>query len=160
MVAGTCFFLLILLVLVCATAYMLRAAWLSWRHPERAPRLQLTRSSNPSVIRGHERGVLPFAGFMFFLTALLIVAPIVSALAAERNLVVKVAAGACLAGLMLSLLLHASVAWFNWPKFLVPPHLRADTGSVAEWHRHRRDLRAALERAAERDAPGPRSGPR
>jgi hypothetical protein len=46
---------------------------------------------------------------------------------------------------------HATIVWFNRPKFLVPPHRRGETGSVIEWWRHRRALRAALGQAARRD---------
>jgi hypothetical protein len=31
-----------------------------------------------------------------------------------------------------------SIAFFNWPKFLVPPSLRDQPGAVQEWLRHRR----------------------
>ncbi|MFD5158889.1 hypothetical protein ACFWMJ_12570 [Streptomyces hawaiiensis] len=35
------------------------------------------------------------------------------------------------------LVLHLTIAWFNWPKALVPPHRRGETGSVIEWWRGR-----------------------
>ncbi|MDT0464328.1 hypothetical protein [Streptomyces gibsoniae] len=50
--------------------------------------------------------------------------------------------------------LHGTIAWFNRPTFLVPPHLRGETGSVTEWWHHRRGLRAELKKAARRDARG------
>ncbi|MFC8141531.1 hypothetical protein ACFUKV_07150 [Streptomyces paradoxus] len=34
-------------------------------------------------------------------------------------------------------MLHLTIAWFNWPKALVPPHRRGATGSVTEWWRQR-----------------------
>jgi hypothetical protein len=33
--------------------------------------------------------------------------------------------------------LHLTIAWFNWPKALVPPHRRGESGSVTEWWRQR-----------------------
>ncbi|MFD1272626.1 hypothetical protein ACFQ51_14625 [Streptomyces kaempferi] len=55
------------------------------------------------------------------------------------------------------LMLHATIAWFSWPKFSVPPHRRSETGSVIEWWRDRRDLRAAIKEAGQRDAQGQHS---
>ncbi|MFJ4081094.1 hypothetical protein ACIP17_24015 [Streptomyces iakyrus] len=33
--------------------------------------------------------------------------------------------------------LHLTIAYFNWPKALVPPHRRGESGSVTEWWRQR-----------------------
>jgi hypothetical protein len=46
--------------------------------------------------------------------------------------------------------LHVTILWFNRPRFLVPPHLRGEPGTVIESWRHRGELRAALREAARR----------
>jgi hypothetical protein len=38
-----------------------------------------------------------------------------------------------LAGAALSFALMVTVALFNWPRFVVPPHLREQPGAVTEW---------------------------
>ncbi|MEY9842474.1 hypothetical protein [Streptacidiphilus sp. EB103A] len=148
------------LLFLSITMFFARVAWLIWFHPERVPSIRLTRSSDPSVIRGHARGVLPFVGFPLSLTVMLTAIFAGSLLTGEASKVVTLIGGACVPGLLLSVAAHSTVAWFNWPKFLAPPHLRDETGSIVEWFRHRRDLRIALKEAAERDALDDRAGHR
>jgi hypothetical protein len=53
----------VVLFMVGASTMLVRAAWLHWTDSDRAPAMTTNRySSDPSVIRGHERGVVPFAG--------------------------------------------------------------------------------------------------
>lgn len=160
MVAGISFAVFVLLFFISLTVFFARMAWLQWFHPERAPQIRMTRSANPTVIRGHARGILPFVGFPVFLTVLIVAASVSSALTGTANTVAVLIAGACIPAFLLSLAAHATVAWFNWPKFLAPPHLRDETGSVTEWRRHRRGLRIALRDAAQRDSPGRHSDAR
>ncbi|MEY9965332.1 putative membrane protein [Streptacidiphilus sp. MAP12-16] len=110
------------------TVFMARVAWLYWFHPDRAPRINLTKSSDPSVIRGHVRGILPFVGFPLGLTVLFPAILASTLVTGTSHTVFTLIAGACIPGFMLSLAAHATVAWFNWPKFLAPPHLRDETG--------------------------------
>lgn len=160
MVANISFAVLVLLFLTSLAVLMARVAWLLWFRPERAPWIRLTRSSNPSVIRGHARGILPFVGFPVFLTVMVFAVFASGVLTGTASTVATLVGGACIPAFLLSLVAHATVAWFNWPKFLAPPHLRNETGSVTEWWRRRRDLRIALEEAAQRDALGEHSDPR
>ncbi|MFJ3339446.1 hypothetical protein [Streptomyces sp. NPDC086766] len=126
----------IVFMLSCSVV-MVRVAWLHWTHSDRAPALRTYRySSNPSVIRGHERGIVPLAAW---LTALSGAMPLV--LTGVRSLVVT---GALLiVGSFLLLTAHVTIAWFNWPKVLVPPHRRQETGSVVEWFRRGKSQRCA-----------------
>lgn len=48
--------------------------------------------------------------------------------------------------MMLSWLLVVAVAWFNWPKVLVPPHLRSDVGLISNWWLKRRQVGRGVER--------------
>ena len=160
MIANISFAVLVLLFFVGLTTLFVRMAWLLWFHPERAPQIRLTRSSNPSVNRGHERGILPFVGFPVFLTVMIVAIFASRSLTGTASTVAALIGGACIPAFLLSLVAHATVAWFNWPKFLAPPHLRDETGSITEWWRHRRDLRNALKGTAEHDALGQHSDPR
>ncbi|MES5819516.1 hypothetical protein [Streptomyces sp. RG80] len=42
---------------------------------------------------------------------------------------------------LLCVLLEVCVVLFNWPKFVVPPHMRSDLGVIAERRAHRRATR-------------------
>ncbi|WP_042400366.1 hypothetical protein [Streptacidiphilus carbonis] len=151
--ANISFGIFMLVFVTCMSVFMVRAAWLHWIDSDRAPEMPGVRTTNPSVIRGHERGIVPLAGWLALTNASILIGLINSQATTGVALVLLFSS-------FVMLLLHASVAWFNWPKFLVPPHLRHDTGSIVEWYEHRRDLRAALAEAAERDALGHRSDPR
>lgn len=152
MAARVSLLIFITLFLVLVDVTFVRAAWLSWRHPARAPRMTFTRSSDPSVRRGHERGVVPFAGGFLLLTVMMFDVFIANSWTGTPKLVAALIAAVSMVGFMLGLLLHFTVVWFNRPRFLVPPNLRADVGVFVEWVRHRRELAAALREAANRDA--------
>ncbi|MET7287915.1 hypothetical protein [Streptomyces sp. NPDC005573] len=112
-----------------ACAFFVRAAWLHWTDPERAPALDMSRfASDPAVVRGHERGVVAFAGWLAGMTlggvALVAGADLVGSLLVVGSLPLLAA--------------HATITWFNRPRFLVPPHRRGETGSVVAWWRRRR----------------------
>ena len=126
------------------SAVMVRMAWLHWTDSDRAPALRTYRySSNPSVIRGHERGIVPLAGW---LTTLSVAMPLVL-----TGVEPVVAAGALLVlGSFLLLAAHATIAWFNWPKALVPPHRRQEAGAVVEWFRQRKAQRGTTLKVAAR----------
>lgn len=50
-----------------------------------------------------------------------------------------IAAVACFGLMLAAFALHFSIIWFNRPLWLVPPHMRADHGTIAAWlvrHRH------------------------
>ncbi|MDT0470174.1 hypothetical protein [Streptomyces gibsoniae] len=126
------------------SAVLVRVAWLHWTDSDRAPGLRTYRySSNPSVIRGHERGIVPLAGW---LTALSLAMPLV--LSGVEPVVA--AGGLLILGSFLLLAAHTTIAWFNWPKALVPPHRRQEAGSVVEWFRERRTQRRTTSKAAVR----------
>jgi len=149
--ANISFGIFMLLLMAGMSVLLVRAAWLHWIDSDRAPDLVSPRSSNPAVIAGHERGVVALAGWLTFMT--------LGSLLTTFTATAPVGAGLFAASFLL-LLMHFSIAWFNWPKLLVPPHRRRETGSIIEWWRHRRDLRIALRQAAERDALGQHSDPR
>lgn len=158
--ANISFAIFMLLVVAAMAVFFTWAAWVFWHHPERAPRMRLTKSSDPSVIRGHERGVVPFAGFVVGITVMMGDVSVGHSWTGTPLEVVKVIGIIALTTSMLSICCQAAVAWFNRPKFLVPHRLRDEAGSVTEWWRWRRDLRIALKEAAERDALGHHSDPR
>ncbi|MFF5980798.1 hypothetical protein ACFY78_18325 [Streptomyces olindensis] len=112
--------------------FFVRAAWLHWTGSGRAPDLYLGYSWNPSVVEGHERGIVPFTAAGVCMTIGIAVT------AASDGEIAMVNAGVIL--ILCSpplLVLHLAIAWFNWPKVLVPPHRRGETGSVIEWWRGR-----------------------
>ncbi|MFJ9775417.1 hypothetical protein ACIRVF_29885 [Kitasatospora sp. NPDC101157] len=146
--AGLLIFITLFLLLVDFT--FVRAAWLSWHHPARAPRMTFARSSDPSVRRGHERGVVPFAGGFLLLTVMMFDVFIANSWTGTPKVVAAVIVAVSMVGFMLGLLLHLTVVWFNWPRFLVPPSLRGDVGVFVERARHRRELAAALREATGR----------
>jgi hypothetical protein len=150
--ADISFGVFVLTLLVVMSAFSVWSAWLHWIDSDRAPAMASPRASDPAVIAGHERGVVALAGWMVVMTLSILLATLTPAAA--------VGAGLFGASFVL-LLMHFSIAWFNRPKFLVPPHRRGETGSIIEWWCHRRDLRIALREAAQRDdAPGQRADPR
>ncbi|MFJ8593731.1 hypothetical protein [Streptomyces sp. NPDC093598] len=114
--------------------FFVRAAWLHWIGSGRAPDMLFGYSMNPSVVRGHERGIVPLAAWMVCMTF-----GTVAAVAASNGAgLVVVDIGAIFTfGSLPLLVLHVTIAWFNWPKVLVPPHMRGETGSVTEWWRGR-----------------------
>ncbi|MET8950613.1 hypothetical protein ACWEO4_31785 [Streptomyces sp. NPDC004393] len=147
--ADISFGIFVLVFMAALSVFFVRAAWLHWTGSDRAPRRRTARfSADPSVIRGHERGVVPLAGWLTCLT----IGMATAGLAPGSD--VGAVGFFFVLGSFPLLALHSTIAWFNRPKFLVPPHLRDETGSVTEWWRHRRDLRAELKKAARRDARG------
>ena len=152
MVARVSFVTFVLFFMVTASVFLVWAARLHWSGSNRAPRMSGYRySSNPSVISGHERGAIALAGWMTCMT--------LGILLAVLTPWVRVAAGFIVGSLVL-LALHFTVVWFNWPKFIVPPGRRSETGSVIERVRWRRDIQIGLKEAAERDARGQHPDPR
>ncbi|MET9865826.1 hypothetical protein ABZZ16_06390 [Streptomyces sp. NPDC006386] len=128
--------------------FLVRAAWLHWTGSGRAPDIPFGYSWNPSVVRGHERGIVALAAWLVCLT----VAVAAIAVAADGAGPAAFDVGAVfLLGSYPWLLLHVTIAWFNWPKVLVPPHMRGETGSVTEWWRHRRGRRAPRDKGRDRD---------
>lgn len=144
------FWVFIVVLLAGGSVLLVRAAWLHWTDPERAPDVTLSSSASWSVRRGHERGVVPFAGWLVCMTIG------IAALGTGSEVV----PGLFVLGSMPLLMLHATITWFNRPRFLVPPHRRGETGSVVEWWRERRERRARLRKAAWVEFPGRRPGPR
>jgi hypothetical protein len=139
-------------------AVFIRAAWLSWSHPDRAPNIGPTRSSNPSVQRGHERGILAFALFWLFMGLFLVLITVNGlglAEAGQPTLLGKILGISCLTASLGFCVLHQTVAWFNRPTFLAPPHRRDEIGSIVEWRRHRKDTRNAGAKTQKRDPADP-----
>jgi hypothetical protein len=150
-VADISFGIFVLLFMVTGSVFFVRAAWLHWTDSDRAPNLRTPLyPTNPSVLRGYERGVVAFAGWLMSMT----IGGIAGAATAAGGSgpAVEAVGTFFILGSFPLLLLHTTITWFNWPKFLVPPHRRSETGSAIEWWCHRRDLRAALKEAAQRDA--------
>ncbi|MFI7499127.1 hypothetical protein ACIBVL_11540 [Streptomyces sp. NPDC049687] len=125
------FGIFVIVFMLGCSAGMVRAAWLHWTGSERAPALPATwYSTNPSVIRGHERGIVALAGWLTVFSA--------GVLLFLSGVEPVVLTGAIvMLGSFLLLAVHATIAWFNWPKALVPPHRRQEVGSVVEWFRQR-----------------------
>ncbi|MEU4093155.1 hypothetical protein [Streptomyces sp. NPDC026673] len=147
--ADISFGIFVLLFMTAVSLFSVRAAWLHWTGSERAPAMRTYRyTRNPSVIRGHERGVVALAAWLVCMTIGIVASAAASGGAGPS---VEAVGAFFVLGSFPLLMLHATIAWFNRPKFLVPPHRRGETGSVTEWWRHRRDLRAALREAARRD---------
>ncbi|MFC1404853.1 MULTISPECIES: hypothetical protein [Streptacidiphilus] len=145
MVATVSFVTVVLFFMVATSAFSVYAARLHWIGSSRAPRVAAFRySSDPSAVRGHERGIVPLAGWTTCMTLGLL-------LTALTHLG-RVAMG-FIFGSFLLLAMYFTVVWFNWPKSIVPPGRRSETGSVIERVRWRRDIQIGLKEAAERDAP-------
>nr|WP_202471086.1 hypothetical protein [Streptomyces sp. SID8377] len=143
--------------MVAVSLFSVRAALLHWADSDRAPDAATHRySTNPSVIRGHQRGIVALAGWLVSMTIGIVAATATAAAGGAGPAVEGVGAFFILGSFPL-LMLHATIAWFNRPKFLVPPHRRSETGSVIEWWRHRRDLRAAIKEAGQRGTQGQHS---
>ncbi|MGW3245496.1 hypothetical protein [Streptomyces sp. NPDC001070] len=129
-----------------------RSAWLAWHD---SPRFHVVPGSrfhpfDPSRVRGHKRGLVPWAGISLGAGLCLTGGFLIGWFEG-----VTVAAGSILTalGVLMSALgfgLHLTILWFNRPRFLVPPHLRDDPGTMIEWRRHRKELRASLREAARR----------
>lgn len=150
------FGIFVLLFMAAVSLFFVRAAWLHWTGSERAPAMRTYRySTNPSVVSGHERGVVALAAWLVCMT-IGVVAAAAAAAAGGAGTTVEAVGAFFVLGSFPLLMLHATIAWFNRPAFLVPPHRRGETGSVTEWWRHRRGLRAALREAARGDAQGQR----
>ncbi|WP_328890603.1 hypothetical protein [Streptomyces sp. NBC_00316] len=153
--ADISFGIFVLLFMVAVSLFSVRAAWLHWADSDRAPDAATHRySTNPSVIRGHERGIVALAGWLMSMTIGIVAA---TAAAGGAGPAVEEVGAFFILGSFPLLMLHATIVWFNWPKFLVPPHQRSETGSVIEWWRHRRDFRAAIKEAGQRDTQGQHS---
>lgn len=149
------FGIFVLLLMVAMSLFSVRAAWLHWVDSDRAPDAATHRfSADPSVIRGHERGIVALAGWLVSMTIGIGAA---AAAAGGAGPAAEEVGAFLILGSFPLLMLHATIAWFNRPKLLVPPHRRGETGSVTEWWRHRRDLRAAIKEAGQRDARGQHS---
>lgn len=58
-------------------------------------------------------------------------------------------AGLSLLAMVLAFVLMLLVIWFNVPKFLVPPPMRGDLGTISDWRRRRRS--AATHRPRDHD---------
>ncbi|AMW11008.1 hypothetical protein A4E84_16715 [Streptomyces qaidamensis] len=114
--------------------FPVRAAWLHWTGSDRAPDIMYGYSWNPSAVRGHERGIVTLAA-----SAVCLKAGVATAAAAEGVAgIAPVHVGAIfILGSLPWTALHLTIAWFNWPKALVPPHRRGESGSVTEWWRQR-----------------------
>ncbi|MER7478632.1 hypothetical protein ABTX60_13390 [Streptomyces sp. NPDC126510] len=124
--------------------FFIRAAWLHWTGSDRAPDLLFGYSLNPSVWRGHERGIVALAAWAVCLT----VGVATATAAGDVAGLALVNVGATLIfGSLPWMALHLTIAWFNWPKALVPPHRRGESGSVTEWWRQR----AARDKGRRRD---------
>ncbi|WP_033312124.1 hypothetical protein RFN58_18325 [Streptomyces iakyrus] len=102
--------------------FLVRAARLHWTRSDRAPDIMYGYSWNPSVVSGHERGIVALAAWAVCLTVG--VAAGTAAKGAAGPALVHVAAIFTLGSLPWTAL-HLTIAYFNWPKALVPPHRRA-----------------------------------
>jgi hypothetical protein len=91
--------------------------------------------------RGMARGWTPFAGAMVAMTValpLLIAGASIAGTAGGRPPVLLLAGLAALLVWSAGMIFHLTVAWFNQPKWCVPPYLRGESGA---WQ-SRRQVRA------------------
>lgn len=102
------------------------AACLVWRD-DTPLWLTLTRSSDAAVVRGHQRGVVPFAAAWLLFAGSMTAEPFLGLAAGLAGILAFVA----------GLLVHFLIVWFNRPRFLVPPHMREDIGVLTAWWRDR-----------------------
>jgi hypothetical protein len=114
--------------------FLVRSAWLHWTGSDRAPDISVGYSSNPSVVSGHERGIVALAASAVCLTV-----GVAAATAAEdvAGMALVHVSALFILGSLPWAALHLTIAWFNWPKALVPPRRRGESGSVTEWWRQR-----------------------
>lgn len=72
------------------------------------------------MIRGHERGIVPFAVAMLLITLVMVDGAVGASWTGAGGTVVAVIGVVSVPGCMLGLLLHLTVVWFNRPKFSCP----------------------------------------
>ncbi|MEU1616608.1 hypothetical protein ABZ479_04800 [Streptomyces sp. NPDC005722] len=146
-------FVCLILLSWTAAGVSARTAWLVWHERPASAAVPAGRfhAYDPADARGRRRGLVPRAGGHLGLACCLTGA----FLATRFGVAVAVPALVLLAlggpVLVLGAASHATVRWFNPPRFLVPPRLRDEVGTVIESRRHREELRAALREARERD---------
>jgi hypothetical protein len=151
---GTSMVIVVIIMVLWASAavFSCRQAVRAWRDPDYARGIFFPNpSSDPAVRRGHVRGLVPLAGFLVSIGIVVLISAVAAGLPSAEGRGLAIAA---FMPFFLCIGLHCTILWFNWPKFLVLPHMRDEIGTVTEWWRWRRDIRIALKEAAERDAQG------
>ena len=135
----------IICLFLCLPAVVLaRGAVRLWRDPELEPAdLPMVRAARMSREGQHAvgRGATPLAvGYL----ALVATVALAASDSGHGRALTRAGLAAC--GLMLlSWLLFLTVAWFNWPRFIVPPRLRSDTGLISRWRAKRRRVKRGAE---------------
>ena len=150
---------LVLVILMLLTASLLMVAIRAWRDPAMTgDRVPLARAA-PFGREGRAalgRALLPWAGCLMFVCVVGVLSTVRESRGAQSTLgrelrPYSLAAAACIVG---SMLLVLTIASFNRPRFLVPPHRRAEQGLVSAWWTGRRGRPDAVPTAAGQVATG------
>jgi hypothetical protein len=123
-----------------------------WRDPRYADRMTWAGRMMPfgyATGRGVARGTLPLWTGIGFLGAGTIAASMLPSGTTHHGSAALIAACVCYAIGLAAIGLNISIVWFNRPKLLVAPHMRAEDGLVTAWWRSR-DLPPAQRKAAAR----------
>ena len=124
---------IICLCLALAVAVLARAAVRIWRNqglePANVPMVRIVRMSEAGR-HAAGRAVVPFTCVYL---ALLVLVGAAAARPKSGGGPLTAIAFIAVGLLLLSWLLFLAVAWFNWPRLIVPPHLRSDVGLITGW---------------------------
>lgn len=118
-----------------SAGFALRRAWKLWRDPQYFNQVvqQVAISGfKPETRRGMVRGWIPFAGGLVAMAAGF---PFVMVGTSAQGVAVLLVGLSLTAIFVVGVVLQLSVAWFNRPRWCVPPYLRCEIGS---WARNRR----------------------
>ena len=133
------------IILVCLSVSWLSLSIFSWWRAIRAwrdPRYSrdvwnpLQGGPSEPVVRGHIRGLVPFAVFVSGIFGY----SVGMTLGSAGGPAGRVAADVVLAsasGAVLGAVLQLTILWFNWPRLLVLPHMRDEVGTVTARRRAR-----------------------
>jgi hypothetical protein len=133
-VAGTLF-----IVFAGAGGWIARKVWLDPGYAKgMVDRGPVGRFYGRKTWRGGVRGTLPLAiGMGLAGIGLFAIGSAGNVRPGQANAGV-LAGAACILLFFVCLGCHVTIIWFNRPRWLVPPHMRQDTGNaVAWWHRKR-----------------------
>jgi hypothetical protein len=112
-----------------------RQALRLWGNPGYLDRMMLASRVLPfrqDVRRGAVRGAVPLSAALALAAAGVLVFAVFRP-APGRPGGGAVAVVACFALMLIAFGFHFAIIWFNRPRWLVPPHMRADEGTLTAW---------------------------
>lgn len=148
-----------ILMVLAAITFGRRISARTWRDPAYAEMMARTILARPfssyAGTRGVVRGTVPMWAGIGFIGVGALAAAALPAGPAHRASPILMIAGAGFALGIIGIALNLWIVWFNRPRLLVPPFMRAEEGMVTAWWRSR-DLPPEQRRAAHMER---RTGP-